>query len=349
MRDALAANAVGFVFPLSGIDPLTVPALGVTRAVNVGRMVYSGSPEYCPGPGILYADTFPAGTPVRLYVYHVNASDRPLRFSVVLENIGGRAKIAIEDSLVTGPSLNYFYIGRLSAFIQLGRPTPPRARVREVSGPTLLDTDLDGRVVPPGKPEALIHSLHDIRVLEGTVRISVVAVESERPTLVQFPSLALLPRDKNHDRGTFDFTEVDMTMDEPYRTSDGIVHLRLADGKQDPFAEGADVTTDMPGRYRGNYGVVYRVRLKLASPDGRRVALALNPRGGALGGAVASYVPRRGRSASYAPFLSRGPIKDNKEATLLGKWDPSETPDVTVVWTPPGSASLPVEWLLIPY
>ena len=349
MADFLRENGVGQVFALDGVDPLNLPELSVRQWHDGGRMVYSGSPEYCPGPGLLYADAFAAGTPVRLYVYHVNASPRPLRFSVVLEPVGGPARIAVDDGLVIGPSRNYFYVGRLGAFIQLGRPTPPEPRLLDVTGPTLLDADLDGRVVMSGKPEPLIHSLHDFRVLEGQVRVSVVAAEAERPTLDQFPSLTLLGRDTNHDRGTYAFTNTHIAMDRPYRTTDGVVHLRIADGKRDPFAEGMDVTTERPGRYRGNYGVIYRARLKLESPDGRKVALVLNPRGGGVGGAVASWAPKRGRQAHYAPALSLGPIRDKNDATILARWDPRATPEVDVVWTPPGSASLPVEWLLIPY
>jgi hypothetical protein len=337
------------VLPLDGLNPLNLPALEVHRALDGGRMVYSGSPEYCPGPGILDQDTFPAGTDVRLYLYHVNDSGRPLRFSVVAEPVNESALVAVKDGLVVGPWLDYFAVGRLSAFIQLGRPTPQKPRMLPLRGPAVLDEDLDSRVVAPGKIQPLIHSIHDIRVEEGPVRLSVVAVGAETPTLQQFPTLRVLDRDTHHDRGTYPADAEDVTLARPYSTADGVVHSRMADGKEDPFTEGVDATTGLPGRYRGNYGLIYRIHLRLASPDGRSVALALNPRGGGLGGAIAWSTPRFGRSAYYAPSLSLGPIKSKDDIVLLGKWDPAQTPDVTVYWTPPGSASLPVEFLLIPF
>lgn len=349
LQDALSAAAVGEVLPLDGLNPLTLPALEVHRAQGGGRMVYSGSPEYVPAPGILYQDTFKAGTDVRLYVYHVNKAGRPLRFSVVLEPTEGSARVAVKDGFAIGPWVDYFGVGRLSAFIQLGRPTPPKPRVIPLHGPTLLDADLDRRVVNPGRIEPLIHSIHDIRVEGGPVRVSVVAVAAETPTLEQFSGLELLGRDKNHDRGTYAADTEDVTLARAYNTADGVMHVRMADGKEDPFTPGMDVTTNRPGVFRGNYGMVYRIHLRLLAPDGRKVALALNPRAGGLGGAVAWSTPRHGKTARYAPSLSRGPIKSNQDIVLLGKWDPAVTPEVTVYWTPPGSASLPVEFLLIPY
>jgi hypothetical protein len=349
LRESIRSSAIGAVLPLDGMNPLTLPALEVHRALDGGRMVYSGSPEYCPGPGILYQDTFPAGTDVRLYVYHVNDSGRPLRFSVVAEPVSASALVAVKDGFVVGPWLDYFAVGRLSAFIQLGRPKPPKPRMLPLTGPAVVDADLDTRVVSPGKIQPLIHSIHDIRVENGPVRLSVVAVDAATPTLKQFSALRVLDRDTHHDRGTYAADAEDVTLARRYSTVDGVVHARMADGKEDPFTEGVDATTGLPGRYRGNYGLIYRIHLRLASPDGRSVALALNPRGGGLGGAIAWSTPRLGKSAHYAPSLSLGPIKSNKDIVLLGKWDPALTPDVTVYWTPPGSASLPVEFLLIPF
>lgn len=349
LQENIRVAAIGEVFPLDGLDPLTLPALEVHRAQGGGKMVYSGSPEYVLEPGILYQDTFQPGTDVRLYVYHVNKAGRPLRFSVVLEPVEGSARVAVKDGFVIGPWLDYFGVGRLSAFIQLGRPTPPTPRTIALTGPALLDEDLDRREVHPARIEPLIHSIHDFRVEGGPVRMTVVAVAAETPTLEQFPHLTLLGRDKNHDRGTYAANTEDVTLARAYSTADGVVHVRMADGKEDPFTPGMDVTTDRPGVFRGNYGMVYRIHLRLLSPDGRKVALALNPRAGGLGGAVAYSTPRLGKSAFYTPSLSKGPIKSKDDMLLLGKWDPAESPEVTVYWTPPGSASLPVEFLLIPY
>jgi hypothetical protein len=176
-----------------------------------------------------------------------------------------------------------------------------------------------------------------------------VAVEEKTDTLQAFGALALLARDRNHTRGTYEGSTIDVTQTDTYSTVDGVKHLRLADGKADPGLEGGDVTLNEHGTYLGAYGVLYRVHLKLRSPDGRQVALVLNPRAGDLGGAVAVSVAKRGKTAGYAPGLGLGTVSDKNDAVVLGKWNPRETPEVTILWTPPGAASLPVEWLLIPY
>ncbi|HEY3267861.1 MAG TPA: hypothetical protein VGM37_13100 [Armatimonadota bacterium] len=345
----IAASGVGAIVGLGGVDPLVAPALDARRDCSGGKLVYSGSPEYCPGPGILYQDTFGAGEDVRLYLYHVNASPKPLRFSVVLEPVGGRAHVDVENSIAIGPSRDYFSVGRLSAFIQLGRPTPPRPRPIDLSSSALLDADLDARLVPPGRPEPLIHGLYDFRVTSGTVRMSVVAVEGDADTLTRFPALTLLARDKHHDRGTYRFFTEDAVVAQPYSTADGVRHLRMADGVADPWMQGGDATIGSSSPYRGSYGVIYKVHLKLVSPDGRKVALVLNPRAGGLGGAVAVERPRHGKSADYSPSLNLRTVEEKEEAAVLAKWDPKTTPEVTVWWTPPGAASLPVEWILLPY
>lgn len=346
---ALHEVGTGAIVKLDGLDPLEMAGISVDRKVSGGRMIYCGSPEYCPGPGVLYRDTFPAGTVVRLYFYHVNASRAPLRFSIVLEPIGGPAVVDVENSIVLGPSRDYYSVGRLSSFIQLGRPVSREPRRISVTSPMLLDADLDRRVCPPGRPEPLVHSLHDFRVVSGTVRVSTVAVDEQADTLAAFKSLSLLPRDRNHTRGTYEGSTIDIRQTDTYSTSDGVKHLRLADGKVDPGLDGGDVTLNQHDTYLGAYGVVYRVHLKLASPDGRNVALVLNPRAGDLGGAVAVAIPKRGKTAGYAPGLGLGTVSGKVDAVVLGKWNPRETPEVTMLWTPPGAASLPVEWLLIPY
>lgn len=349
LQAALRESGTGAIVGLDGLDPLSMTSIASERAVSGGSMIYCGSPEYCPGNGVLYRDTFDAGTDVRLYFYHVNASKAPMRFSIVLEPVGGPAVVELQNSIVIGPSINYFAVGRLSSFIQLGRPAPPEPRRIQVDGATLLDEDLDHRVCPPGRPEPLVHSLHDFRVVSGTVRVSTVSVAEDEVTLDALPSLQLLARDRNHTRGTYSGQSVDIRQTDVYSTQNGVRHLRLADGEVDPGLAGGDRSLNTTDTYLGAYGVVYRVHLKLASPDGRKVALVLNPRAGGLGGAVSVIVPKHGKSTGYTPGLGLGTVNEKDEAVILGKWNPRDTPEVTIQWTPPGAASLPVEWMLIPY
>lgn len=346
---ALTASRVGDVVPLAGLDPLTLEHAPAVRTTFGGRFVYSGSPEYCPGPGILYQDTFQPGEDIRLYLYHVNASPQPLRFSIVAEPVAGPARILVGSSLVAGPCANYAYAGQFASFIQLGRPEPTAPRALEVRAPVVLDPELDRRVVAPRKPELLIHSIHDFHVADGPVRITTVAVEGSADTVSVFPSLKLLDRDRNHDRGTYEGLTRDVTVGREWKTTDGVLRLRLADGQTDPWPAGGDRTLGTQSPYRGAYGVIYRIHLRLASPDGKRFAVVLNPRAGFVAGAFGLEVPGKGRTAYLAPPLGRPLAREKEQGAVMAFVDPATTPEVTLLWTPPGSSSLPAEFLLVPF
>ncbi len=355
--EALPVCAVGTIVNLGDIDPLVMQAIEVDRRDTGGLFVYSGSPEYALEPAITYQDSFRAGDTVRVYVYHANRAPIPLRFSIVLEPLSGPAAVDKINNVITTPSRDYFGIGRLSAFIQLCRPTPPQPLRLNVDGPTILDKDLDAMVAIPGKPEFLIHTIHEFRVVSGAVRMSVVGVEADADTIQRLPSLKIADRDKNHDRATVNGLTREITAKAPYRTSDGPRHLRLQDGVGDPWMTGRDATLDREQNYRGAYGVVFKMKFRLESPDGRHVALLLNPRAGALTGAVVEeslWKTQTGglktvRSASHAPSIGQGLIKEKTEGVVLGKWNPAITPEVTVYWTPPATSSTPVEMILVPY
>src|SRR5205807_2141984 len=114
--------------------------------------------------------------------------------------------------------------------------------------------------------------------------------------------LSELPRDE-HDRGRFPAnSDKDINnLDAPYSTASGMARIRMVNGisdtnvseevDRDAFAgedgSGFDELLGRPSILRGNYGVMYTVRLRWTNPDGRRVALLLNPRGGAFAGAIA--------------------------------------------------------------
>jgi hypothetical protein len=349
LNAALARSRVGDVVPLSGLDPLALEQAPAVRSTFGGKFVYSGSPEYCPGPGILYQDTFRPGDDVRLYLYHVNASRQPLRFSIVAEPLEGAARILLGSGLVVGPCANYAYAGQLASFVQLGRPAPTGPRALEVRAPVVLDPELDRRIVPPRKPELLIHSIHDFQVADGPVRISVLAVDGDAATLSSFPALGLLDRDKNHDRGTYEGLTRDVDVEREWKTTDGVLRLRLADGKTDPWPQGGDRTLGTQSPYRGAYGVIYRIHLRLGAPDGRRFAVLLNPRAGFVAGAFGIEIPGRGRTAYLAPELGRPLVREKEQGAVMAFVDPAKTPEVTLLWTPPGSSSLPAEFLLVPF
>jgi hypothetical protein len=181
-----------------------------------------------------------------------------------------------------------------------------------------------------------------------------------------YKSLAPLPRTESspgvylNDRGTYpNSVNKDVWLpSDTYSTSAGMMRIRAGGGSADPYGADAWAGQSTPAGYdamlgvastlRGNYGVVYRITVPISSPDGRRVAVLMNPWGGAVMGAVKTGPSLTGEGMFYAP-ANGGWLTLTTQATLFGRWNAAVTPTISFSWTPPGSTSLPVEFVLVPY
>lgn len=374
LQQQAATAQPGDVLDISGVSPAppSLPRLGMKQEWTGGTLAYSGSPENVPAPGILYRDVFPPG-PARLMLYHVNATPenggtpRPLKISVVAEPAapGESATVTFSRRVRYGPQNGYFYIGTRSARDMLLPPSHDADAVT-VSAPTVLDPALEGHVVNTSTYRQLVEGIYDMEITGRPVTISVVAVDARDDTLSVYPSLAPAPREERspgvyvHDRGTFP-NSAGKTLFLPsstYSTANGLTHIRVGGGAgdaygPDPWAgesgrEGRDALLGIPSVLRGNWGVTYTIRLRATSPDGRRVAILANPRGGAYAGATVNSDSLTGAGAFLQP-ANGIPMSLGSQATLIGRWDPRSTPNMEILWTPPGASNMPVEFLVMPY
>jgi hypothetical protein len=371
MQRLLASAAAGDVLDISALSPTTMPALNVSRTWSGGTLVFSDSPEYVPGPGILYADTLAPG-PVRMMLYHVNATSEPgntkqtLKLSVVVEpaDPANPPTLTMRRKIIYGASGDYLSVGLHAAYDQVSLPDTPSSRV--ISAPQLLDTQLETHTIPGSSYEPLLEAVYDFDVADSGLKFTAVALKSTTNTLANYAGLAALPREASspgvyvHDRGTYtNATEktIAIANGASYATSLGMTHIRAGGGNRDAMGKdpdagegtsvGVDAMLGVASTLRGNYAVQYHFQLKALAPDGRRLAILLNPRGGAIGAAVSVTDALTSAGAFYAP--TSGLLTLTTQAALLGRWDPVRTPTIDFTWTPPGATSLPVEFILIPY
>lgn len=373
LQQQVARARSGDVLDISTLVPTPpfLPRLTMAQQWTGGTMVYSGSPENVPAPGILYQDDFQPG-PLRLMLYHVNATGEnggtpmDLKLSVVAEpaDPGRPAVVTFRRRIRYGPQNGYFFIGTRSAREML-LPEPEALDVA-VSGRMTLDADLETRTMPSRIYRPLVEAVYDMDIRGGAVRLTAVAVRASDNTLAAFPALAPAPREERspgvyvHDRGTFP-NSAGKTLSMPsstYSTANGVTHIRVGGGAADPYGpdawagesgrEGRDAVLDIPSVLRGNWGITYTIRLRANAPDGRRLAILANPRGGAYAGVTVNSDSLTGAGAFFQP-TNGTPMSLPSQATVIGRWNPRMTPDIEFLWTPPGASNMPVEFLLIPY
>jgi len=92
-------------YPMAALSdwkpPLLAMPLAVTTVDRNGRLLFSDSPETVRTPGIVFRGTSEGHT--RLYFYHVNGTDTPLR--LVVYGLSERAMtVGIERDIITPPS-----------------------------------------------------------------------------------------------------------------------------------------------------------------------------------------------------------------------------------------------------
>ena len=93
------------------IDDYTFTPLAVKTVKEVDTLLLSDSPEYVKEPGIVAAGTLQGKS--RIYFYHVNEGEAPMKVGILLENKGTvPAFIDVERAIYAKPSPDYFEVGR---------------------------------------------------------------------------------------------------------------------------------------------------------------------------------------------------------------------------------------------
>jgi hypothetical protein len=319
----------GDVISMDGLDEGSLPCLPafVCAPTDAATMMFSDSPESPSTDGVLYADTFGPGH-ARLYVYHVDADSNARKFPIVALNQGTTdAHVTIVREGLATPSADYVDVGKavatawLASAEQVVVTVPAGTRV-------VLDAALDAEHATTNQ---LVHAIVDVDA-DAPIKYSIVSVLASEDAASLAATLQLLPKDADHDRGTFANADVWLAA----HSSDASAsarHIRLGDGTTEAALMGTDATTGIAATLHGNYGVAYRLT---AAATGE-LAFAASARGGTWAGAWAGLLDTS--SAAGLPTVAGG-LSTTTDAIWLG-----DANAFTLISG--GGSSLPVDLLSI--
>ncbi|PYE53410.1 hypothetical protein [Deinococcus yavapaiensis] len=233
-------------------------------------LLFSDSPETPRSPGVLYRDVVTGKA--RVVAYHANGLREDARVLILARPSGaqdvtfttlrrGSAITRGADPVIGQQTLlRFFASGPLPS-----RVVPPSATA------VLFDS---GIVAPSGVASVML----DVET-QAPLELSVVLLSARdaRNAAALLPTLPVLPRDANHQRGTF--PNAVRTL----RVNVSSVPSRLViGGGPDPVLVGVDALTGEVQRLAGNYGLSYEFEFAGASD----LVLAASARGGAYRGSV---------------------------------------------------------------
>jgi len=324
---------IGGKYAVSGAAVLDYTPLEFTfRRENV-RLVRSNSPEVLKATGVAY-DTNEIGH-TRFLIYNQSALSYNVKLYLVATNFNGTpVDITLGAHGVGGPDPTTVNAGKMSTLRYLDAVNrgaqAGTVRLRPKESAVLFADKLSATPIKPGQTFSAYADITS----SDYVRYRVVVVPQDVDPLEALESLPMLPRDGVHVRGTFDYTDRTVTIDEQLgRTKQRIM---FGDGKYDPYLWGIDDGTGLNELNLGNYGVLYRLKLQVAP----RTLISLNARGGHYTGAFIV----NGRVVE----VTKGSIlKNQQEACVLYRTG-SRAETVEIVFTPASGSNLPIALLFEP-
>ncbi|MDQ7858356.1 MAG: hypothetical protein QN125_08345 [Armatimonadota bacterium] len=231
-------------------------------------LLVSNRPERITASGLLFQETVEAGRAARLLYHHLNGTPgRPLVLKITLRNAGaGRARVHYTSGLA-GPSHDPVFIGYAATRRFLAALLAGQGYFVDV--PERGAATFTAYTLPP---DALVSGLMQVQVTQGGPVEVVVHVRA--PYLLDHTvTTDLGPTAFPHPRGTFPGALVEIERELPAHEPAPVVDLGVSAGLRDVRTGEALV---------GDYGVLYRVRLRLTNPTGREVntVLMANAAGG---------------------------------------------------------------------
>ena len=348
LNAALGTNAQAATISLSSVNPLSCPQISMSQAWDGGKLIFSDSPESPATRGILYQDTNLAATAAsitnRIFAYHVNSNSTQMRFSVLIQNNGAsNGTLTVRRGGIAGPSTDYAYAGEV-AFLRWLTNAPGSGMTVAPGQIVRLDTTFD---TINTSQNYLLHGIWDYTFTQQHSVIICALNTSDNPITVG-PTLPVLARD-SHERGTFASCNKIYTNTSTFNTTGGIKQYSLG-GNNDAFITGYDNAVSPPTAETdgGNYGILYKIQMALASGDGRALGLVINPRGGAWGGAVnmpAGLFP----GGQFLVPAGGGTLSDDTEAVIAGGYNAGSGTNISLQFMPTGGSSFPVLMLGVPY
>lgn len=362
--ESLRAAKPGDVLSTPFVDLAGMPQLPLTLTVpaDAPQFLLSDKPEYFrTGDGISMQEDVQPGL-VRLYLYHVpEPTGAKKTISAVIENLGDAPmNLAFLRYSSPKPSGDYHRLAREAMSGFLAKSAAPEAFARRTLAPkqrAVIDPRIDGT---PVTRDMLVHVFHELRI-DQPARITVFQRDPAADSLRVIDTLPRLPRvlpgvqASGAGRGLFSRSEVEVVGERAIDTNAGPQLLLVADGKVDPWIEGRDsIDPSSPIQNKGNYGVLYRFKLKYRGDKGLAVLMCGNRvdnkwckytaavievnRGAHAGGIVA--LPA---DAPRFANLPEAVVMQTYAAPARGA-----SGEIEFTYSPPGACCLPTPILLVP-
>ncbi len=361
---ALAAAKPGDLVKLPGLPADAVPILPARlTALESPELLFSDMPEYFrTGDGIAMRETVPPGE-YRLYTYHVPDPEADRKtITAVLENMGGEPlHLRFKRGSFPRPEGHYHRVGKTALMEFFSHRPGPEDRVVEPGEAVPIDPAMDAAVL---RKDQLAHGFYEFSI-DQPARVTVLQRDPEMDNAEALATLPELPRvlpgthPSGAGRGRFPISDFLVTLPGPLAldTAGGVRQLVVADGRRDPWIKGRDGLTGEDVENKGNYGVVYRIRVPLTHSDGRSWAVLMhNLYHGSdfcRHQASAVKVGEGGFPAEVVP-VPRESVTFSGEGNhvLLQVYPPSDDNGPLIAeieFSPPGASCLPTPIFFVPF
>jgi hypothetical protein len=358
LSDAVGRARQGDVVEMGRFDMEALPIIPMQQLAGGPPMLFADDPEYIRvREGAVLREVIGPGV-TRFYLYQCNGTTGTVsKISPVIENLGDKPlHLRFLRYAFPGVSLDYGKLGKTGIRDFLAAKPRDDVRTIAVGGAEPFDPNCEKAAV---KFDYLIHGWYEFEI-DQPARISVLQTTPETPSTVANARIKELlpPRSRSGaGRGYYQFSEYTVTQPpgQMLDTAQGPQQIFLADGTLDRWLTGWDSTSTIPVQLKGNYGVIYQIKLKRSSSDGKALALLTwNARtksgcktmGGCTGVSAGKFPAGPVMVPTNEPYVRGG-----DKAVLLQVFPAlpkGKSEEIEITYTPPGSSCLPTPLLLLP-
>jgi len=325
------------------------------------QLVFSDDPEYIiDTEAVVLEEAIKPGS-IRVYLYNVNGVVKPQKMPrkivAMLKNTSNKIMhFKMLKHSTQMPSSNYFLVGKQGLADYFASKADDNIMTLKPGEAVPLDPKLDSLVA---NYNDLVHGIYEFSIDQpGEVVIFQTSPEANIMDALKRIHYVVPPKHLEAGRGLFDTCNFKITSSKVLDTKDGSKILTIADGIFDPWVRGIEGTTKTPVTLDGNYGVMYTIKLKWKSSDGRGLALV-------------TWCPQAGKAQwcngmANTVVVSAGKFKGgivelpvNKlvvggvpDVILIQVFKPSkkgEVQTIKLIYSPPGASCLPTPLGFIPF
>jgi len=308
-----------FAGPVGGLVRVTVTNAPLALA-DPEMLLISNRPETITGNGLLFQETLAPRRPARLLYHHMNGTPQVRILKLTLRNPASTSARVHYLSGLAGPAADPVLIGHVATLRFLEALAGGIGYIVEIP--------------PRGEATFTAYTLAPLALVSGLMQFQVIdggpvdlTVHVRLPWLLdRTVTTDLGPGAFPHPRGTFPGAGVNVAVEVPVHQVVQLVELGIASGLR-------DVNTGEP--LIGDYGVLYRLRVRLRNPTGQELTTDLVAL--AAGGAA------RGLFFIDGVLADIGYLRANEERMITSfTLGPGSVRDVTIVTMPVAGSFYPV-------